>query len=128
MAWTIRHSSGYLCAPMPDEVADRLELPLMVADNRDPLRTAYTVSVDAAAGVTTGISAADRLRTVQVLADADATPADLIRPGPRPAAARPPRWRADAPRPHRGRRRPDAGSPVSRPSASSASSSTTTAR
>ena len=47
MAWTIRHSSGYLCAPMPDEVADRLELPLMVADNRDPLRTAYTVSVDA---------------------------------------------------------------------------------
>ena len=60
MAWTIRHSSGYLCAPMPDDVADRLELPLMVADNRDPLRTAYTVSVDAATGVTTGISAADR--------------------------------------------------------------------
>ncbi|MBC9823260.1 3,4-dihydroxy-2-butanone-4-phosphate synthase [Terrabacter sp. MAHUQ-38] len=81
MAWTIRHSSGYLCAPMPAEVADRLELPLMVADNRDPLRTAYTVSVDAAAGVTTGISAADRLRTVQVLADVDSTPADLIRPG-----------------------------------------------
>jgi 3,4-dihydroxy 2-butanone 4-phosphate synthase/GTP cyclohydrolase II len=66
---------------MPDEVADRLELPLMVADNRDPLRTAYTVSVDAATGVTTGISAADRLRTVQVLADVDSTPADLIRPG-----------------------------------------------
>jgi 3,4-dihydroxy 2-butanone 4-phosphate synthase/GTP cyclohydrolase II len=81
MAWTIRHSSGYLCAPMPDEVADRLELPLMVAENRDPLRTAYTVSVDAASGVTTGISAADRLRTAQVLADEDATPADLIRPG-----------------------------------------------
>ena len=81
MAWTVRHSSGYLCAPMPDAVADRLELPLMVADNRDPLRTAYTVSVDAATGVTTGISAADRLRTVQVLADPAATPADLIRPG-----------------------------------------------
>jgi len=81
MAWTIRHSSGYLCAPMPGEIADRLELPLMVADNRDPLRTAYTVSVDAAEGVTTGISAADRLRTVQVLADVDATPSDLIRPG-----------------------------------------------
>ena len=81
MAWTIRHSSGYLCAPMPDEVADRLELPLMVADNRDPLRTAYTVSVDAATGVTTGISAADRLRTVQVLADRAARPVDLIRPG-----------------------------------------------
>jgi 3,4-dihydroxy 2-butanone 4-phosphate synthase/GTP cyclohydrolase II len=81
MAWTIRHSSGYLCAPMPDEVADRLELPLMVAENRDPLRTAYTVSVDAAAGVTTGISAADRLHTVRVLADVASTPTDLIRPG-----------------------------------------------
>jgi 3,4-dihydroxy 2-butanone 4-phosphate synthase/GTP cyclohydrolase II len=81
MAWTIRHSSGYLCAPMPDEVADHLELPLMVAENRDPLRTAYTVSVDAATGVTTGISATDRLRTVQVLADPASTPADLIRPG-----------------------------------------------
>ena len=81
MAWTIRHSSGYLCAPMPDEMADRLDLPLMVAENRDPLRTAYTVSVDAATGVTTGISAADRLRTVQVLADADSAPDDLIRPG-----------------------------------------------
>ncbi|GAA6526683.1 3,4-dihydroxy-2-butanone-4-phosphate synthase [Intrasporangium sp. DVR] len=81
MAWTIRHSSGYLCAPMPDHVADRLELPLMVTDNRDPLRTAYTVSVDAATGVSTGISAADRTRTVRVLADPSATPADLIRPG-----------------------------------------------
>ncbi|MEO7446650.1 MAG: GTP cyclohydrolase II RibA, partial [Humibacillus sp.] len=81
MAWTIRHSSGYLCAPMPEAIADRLELPLMVAENRDPLRTAYTVSVDAASGVTTGISAADRLHTVRVLADADSTPADLIRPG-----------------------------------------------
>ncbi|NUO89994.1 MAG: 3,4-dihydroxy-2-butanone-4-phosphate synthase [Dermatophilaceae bacterium] len=81
MAWTIRHSSGYLCAPVPDEVADHLQLPLMVSENRDPLRTAYTVSVDAATGVTTGISAADRLRTVQVLADPEATPADLIRPG-----------------------------------------------
>jgi len=81
MAWTIRHSSGYLCAPMPDALADRLELPLMVAANRDPLRTAYTVSVDAASGITTGISAVDRLRTVRVLADVDSTPADLIRPG-----------------------------------------------
>lgn len=81
LAWTIRHSSGYLCAPMTAAVADRLELPLMVADNRDPLRTAYTVSVDAAQGVTTGISAADRTRTVQVLADPASEPADLVRPG-----------------------------------------------
>lgn len=81
MAWTIRHSSGYLCAPMPGELTDRLDLPLMVRDNADPLRTAYTVSVDATQGVTTGISAADRLRTVRVLADPTSTPSDLVRPG-----------------------------------------------
>lgn len=81
VAWTVRHTSGYLCAPLPPEVADRLELPLMVERNRDPLRTAYTVSVDAASGVTTGISAADRLRTVTVLADPAASPHDLVRPG-----------------------------------------------
>jgi 3,4-dihydroxy 2-butanone 4-phosphate synthase/GTP cyclohydrolase II len=81
MAWAIRHSSGYVCAPMPEATADRLGLPLMVADNRDPLRTAYTVTVDAAEGVTTGISAADRARTVRTLADAATTPDSLIRPG-----------------------------------------------
>ena len=81
MAWAIRHSSGYLCAPMPEATADRLGLPLMVADNRDPLRTAYTVTVDAAAGVTTGISAADRARTIRTLADPRATVDSLIRPG-----------------------------------------------
>ena len=81
MAWTIRHSSGYICAPMTDAIADRLDLPLMVPRNQDSLRTAYTVTVDAAAGVTTGISAADRTRTIGVLADPDATADDLIRPG-----------------------------------------------
>ncbi len=50
-AWAVRHSSGYLCAPVTPEVADRLGLPLMVPDNHDPLRTAYTVTVDAAVGV-----------------------------------------------------------------------------
>ncbi|MGG5257319.1 bifunctional 3,4-dihydroxy-2-butanone-4-phosphate synthase/GTP cyclohydrolase II [Phycicoccus avicenniae] len=80
-AWAVRHSSGYLCAPLTEEVADRLGLPLMVADNHDPLRTAYTVTVDAAEGVTTGISAADRTRTARVLADPSSTAADLRRPG-----------------------------------------------
>lgn len=47
-AWAIRHSSGYLCAPMTNEWADRLELPLMVEENQDSLRTAYTITVDAA--------------------------------------------------------------------------------
>ncbi|MCH8612563.1 3,4-dihydroxy-2-butanone-4-phosphate synthase [Arsenicicoccus dermatophilus] len=81
LAWTIRHSSGYVCAPMTEERADRLALPLMVARNEDSLRTAYTVTVDAAAGVTTGISAADRTRTLHVLADPASEPTDLVRPG-----------------------------------------------
>ncbi|MEO7587679.1 MAG: 3,4-dihydroxy-2-butanone-4-phosphate synthase [Arachnia sp.] len=81
LGWTIRHTSGYLCAPMTNARADLLGLPLMVARNADPLRTAYTITVDAASGVTTGISAADRAHTLAVLADPTATADDLIRPG-----------------------------------------------
>jgi 3,4-dihydroxy 2-butanone 4-phosphate synthase/GTP cyclohydrolase II len=81
MAWTIRHTSGFLCAPMPEALADRLALPLMVTANADPLRTAYTVTVDASRGVTTGISAADRTRTIRTLARPDVAAGDLIRPG-----------------------------------------------
>ncbi|GAA4354200.1 3,4-dihydroxy-2-butanone-4-phosphate synthase [Angustibacter luteus] len=81
LAWTVRHTSGYLCAPMPADWADRLALPPMVAQNEDSLRTAYTVSVDAREGVTTGISAADRAHTLRVLADPATTAADLVRPG-----------------------------------------------
>jgi len=81
LAWMVRVTSGYLCAPLPRDLADRLDLPPMVAVNQDPRATAYTVSVDAASGITTGISAADRARTLNVLADPNATAADLIRPG-----------------------------------------------
>ncbi|HEY3437554.1 MAG TPA: GTP cyclohydrolase II [Actinotalea sp.] len=81
VGWTIRHSSGYLCAPMPGARADALELPLMVPQSQDPRRTAYTVTVDAADGVTTGISAADRAHTLRVLADPAAGPHSVIRPG-----------------------------------------------
>ncbi len=81
IAWTIRHTSGYLCAPMTADRAAVLNLPFMVQDNKDVRRTAYTVSVDAAQGVTTGISAADRARTLHVLANPTSTPFDLIRPG-----------------------------------------------
>jgi len=81
LAWMVRVTSGYLCAPMPRDLADRLDLPPMVAVNQDPRSTAYTVSVDAASGVTTGISAADRARTLNVLANPSSEPADLIRPG-----------------------------------------------
>lgn len=81
LAWTVRWSSGYVCAPMPAEWADRLDLPPMVEVNQDARGTAYTVSVDAASGVTTGISAADRSRTLNVLADPASVPTSVIRPG-----------------------------------------------
>ncbi|MBB5832964.1 3,4-dihydroxy-2-butanone-4-phosphate synthase [Brachybacterium aquaticum] len=81
IAFAVRHSSGLLCAPMSAERADALELPLMVADSTDPLRTAYTISVDAREGVTTGISAADRARSLRLLADPETAPTDLARPG-----------------------------------------------
>ncbi|MCI2959628.1 GTP cyclohydrolase II [Agromyces atrinae] len=81
IAWMVRHTSGYLCAPMPDSVADRLDLPLMVEDSQDARGTAYTITVDAADRVSTGISAADRAHTLRVLADPSATPDRLIRPG-----------------------------------------------
>ncbi len=81
MAWMVRWSSGFVCAPMPADLADRLNLPPMVATNEDARSTAYTVSVDAAEGVTTGISAADRAHTLNVLADPDATAKSVIRPG-----------------------------------------------
>ncbi len=81
ITWGIRHSSGYLCAPMTGPKADALKLPLMVPSSQDPRRTAYTVSVDAASGITTGISAADRHRTLQLLAKPDSAPGEFIRPG-----------------------------------------------
>ena len=81
MAFTIRHSSGVICVPMPAEMLDRLEIPLMTPHNRDKLRTAYTVSVDARDGVTTGISAADRAHTARVLADSATEPWEVTRPG-----------------------------------------------
>jgi 3,4-dihydroxy 2-butanone 4-phosphate synthase/GTP cyclohydrolase II len=81
VAWAVRHGSGLLCAPMPAAWADRLRLPVMVEDNQDARKTAYTVTVDAAAGITTGISAADRALTLRLLAGERTTPSDLIRPG-----------------------------------------------
>lgn len=81
LAWTIRNTSGFVCAPMTDEIADRLELPVMVPNSQDARGTNYTISVDAADKVSTGISAADRAHTLRVLADPAATPSSLIRPG-----------------------------------------------
>ncbi len=81
MGFTIRHSSGVICVPMPADMLDRLEIPLMSPHNEDRLRTAYTVSVDARDGVTTGISAADRAHTARVLADSATEPWEVTRPG-----------------------------------------------
>lgn len=81
MAFTIRHSSGVICVPMPATMLDRLEIPLMTPHNKDKLRTAYTISVDARDGVSTGISAADRAHTARVLADSATEPWELTRPG-----------------------------------------------
>ncbi len=81
VAWMVKVSSGFVCAPMTNEIADRLNLPPMVAANQDPRGTAYTISVDAADRLSTGISASDRAHTLRVLADPEATPASVIRPG-----------------------------------------------
>ncbi|CAN5289197.1 bifunctional 3,4-dihydroxy-2-butanone-4-phosphate synthase/GTP cyclohydrolase II [soil metagenome] len=81
IAWMVRVSSGFICAPMTNEIADRLGLPLMVEHNEDPRGTAYTLSVDAADRLSTGISASDRSHTLRVLADPGSTPASLHRPG-----------------------------------------------
>ncbi|MFD1860633.1 bifunctional 3,4-dihydroxy-2-butanone-4-phosphate synthase/GTP cyclohydrolase II [Aeromicrobium camelliae] len=81
MAFLVRYSSGLICAPVVGEILDRLAIPLMTPHNRDRLRTAYTVSVDARDGVTTGISAADRARTCRVLADSATEPFELVQPG-----------------------------------------------
>ena len=77
----IRHSSGILTVPMTGERLDQLDLPMMVLHSTDVRRTAFTVSVDARQGTTTGISAADRTRTIQVLIDPETKPDDLARPG-----------------------------------------------
>ncbi|MBB3044426.1 bifunctional 3,4-dihydroxy-2-butanone-4-phosphate synthase/GTP cyclohydrolase II [Nocardioides soli] len=81
MAFTIRHSSGVICVPMPADMLDRLEIPLMTPHNKDRMRTAYTISVDARDGVSTGISAADRAHTARVLADSATEPWEITRPG-----------------------------------------------
>ncbi|MFJ2576694.1 bifunctional 3,4-dihydroxy-2-butanone-4-phosphate synthase/GTP cyclohydrolase II [Kitasatospora aureofaciens] len=81
MAFTIRYSSGVICAPMTGDELDRLKLPPMTQVNEDRKGTAYTVSVDAREGVDTGISAADRARTVRLLSSPGTEPGDLTRPG-----------------------------------------------
>ncbi|HLR83828.1 MAG TPA: bifunctional 3,4-dihydroxy-2-butanone-4-phosphate synthase/GTP cyclohydrolase II [Nocardioidaceae bacterium] len=81
MAFLVRHTSGLVCAPITGKTLDRLAIPLMTPHNRERMRTAYTISVDARDGITTGISAADRAKTVRVLADSATEPFELVQPG-----------------------------------------------
>lgn len=76
-----QHGRGLICAPITLERANELGLSRMVLDNRESHRTDFTVSVDAAKGITTGISAADRARTIKLLTDPKTNPDDLVQPG-----------------------------------------------
>ncbi|MDO9380226.1 MAG: bifunctional 3,4-dihydroxy-2-butanone-4-phosphate synthase/GTP cyclohydrolase II [Nocardioidaceae bacterium] len=81
MGLLVRYSSGYVCAPVTGDLLDRLGISLMTPHNREMMRTAYTISVDARDGISTGISATDRARTVRVLADSATEPFELVQPG-----------------------------------------------
>ena len=81
ITFVLEHTAGVICAALPGERLDELELPQMVDRNRDGHSTAFTVSVDLAHGITTGISASDRSRTIQALADPHAVAGDFVRPG-----------------------------------------------
>lgn len=81
MAFILRHGCGIVCAPVSPQIAARLDLPPMVANNSAPLATAFTVSIDVVEGLTTGISAAERAMTMRALADPAAQPQDFVRPG-----------------------------------------------
>jgi len=81
IAFFLHHTSGVICAPVTRERARELDLPLMVANNTESMRTAFTVSVDYRHGTTTGISAHDRSATIRALVDPSTRAADLLRPG-----------------------------------------------
>jgi len=81
MAQLIRECSGIVCVCLTPEQTERLQLPMMVATNRSTYGTAFTVTIEAAKGTTTGVSAADRVCTVKAAANPDATPADIVSPG-----------------------------------------------
>ncbi|SDY36754.1 3,4-dihydroxy 2-butanone 4-phosphate synthase / GTP cyclohydrolase II [Amycolatopsis xylanica] len=81
LAFMVRYTSGYVCVSLTESEADRLDLPPMYHTNQDQRGTAYSVTVDASEGITTGISAADRAHTIRLLADPEAGPKDFRRPG-----------------------------------------------
>ena len=103
-----KHGRGLICLCLTDERCDELGLRLMTEHNETPFGTAFTVSIEAREGITTGISAADRSRTIQVAIDPSKGPQDLVQPGHVFPLRAQPRRRARAHRPDRGRGRPRA--------------------
>ncbi|MET0190929.1 MAG: bifunctional 3,4-dihydroxy-2-butanone-4-phosphate synthase/GTP cyclohydrolase II [Pseudonocardia sediminis] len=81
VSFTVRYTSGYICVALTESDCGRLDLPPMHHTNADSFRTAFTVTVDAKAGITTGISATDRAHTIRLLADPETGSSDLVRPG-----------------------------------------------
>jgi len=81
MAQMIRHCSGVVCLCMPQEKADQLALPYMVEENSSRYQTAFTISIDAKEGISTGLSAADRIAAIRAATADHALPSDLVRPG-----------------------------------------------
>lgn len=81
MAFMIRYTSGVICAPLLDERAEELRLPLMVAENTESHRTAFTITLDLIEGCSTGISAGDRTRTIQAMANPESVAGEFARPG-----------------------------------------------
>src|SRR5208282_4936636 len=81
LAFTIRYARGLICVPMLGEDLDRLQLPPMTSDNQEHMGTAFTISVDARDGISTGISAADRARTIRTLVDSATESYEIVRPG-----------------------------------------------
>ncbi|AYA05611.1 MULTISPECIES: 3,4-dihydroxy-2-butanone-4-phosphate synthase [Rahnella] len=81
MALTIRHGSGIVCLTMNEDSRKKLDLPMMVENNSSPFQTPFTVTIEAVEGVTTGVSAADRITTIRAAIKDGAKPSDLNRPG-----------------------------------------------
>ncbi len=81
MAMTIRHGSGIVCLCITEDRCQKLDLPMMVTNNSSQFQTAFTVSIEAAQGVSTGVSATDRLRTIRAAISDQTKPSDLHRPG-----------------------------------------------
>ncbi len=77
----VTHARGLICLPMSEELIDKLKLPMMVSNNTSPYETAFTVSIESKHGVSTGISAEDRAKTIKTAISPSVSPNDIVTPG-----------------------------------------------